>query len=124
MPQVSKATDQRRSRRYSVSFPCTVKTTKKISRGAERRVLHTQTLDVSAGGLFFTAKAGFKVGAKIECTLRLPIKSSRDGPLTIHCRGEIVRVVSLPEGAIGVGAAIHSVKFINPTESKVLPHIP
>ena len=115
MPQVSESRDQRQFRRYSVTFPCTVNT-KKVRRGAERTVLQTETLDVSAGGLFFTAKADFKIGTKIECTLRLPIKSSRDNPVTIHCRGEIVRVVPLLAGAIGVGATINSVKFANPTQ--------
>ena len=119
MPQVSESRDQRQFRRYSVNFPCTVKA-KRVRRGAEPALLRTETLDVSAGGLFFTAKADLKIGTKIECTLRLPIKSSRDNPVTIHCRGKIVRLVSLPAGAIGVGAAIHSVRFVNPTQLQQL----
>ena len=123
MPQVSGSRDQRRFQRYSVNFPCAVKT-KRVRRGSEPPVLQTETLDVSAGGLFFTAKADFEIGTKIECTLRLPIKSTRNNPVTIHCRGEIVRVVSLPAGAIGVGATIHSVKFANPARSKIQSNIP
>ena len=118
MHQASASKDQRRFRRYSVNLPCTVKP-KKARRGADRAALYTKTLDVSQGGLFFTAKADFKIGTRIECTLRLPIKSSRNTPVTIHCRGEIVRVVPLDSGAIGVGATIKSFKFSNPAQLQI-----
>ena len=118
MPQASESRDQRKFRRYSVNLPCTVKP-KKVRRGTERAALQTKTLDVSQGGLFFTAKADFKIGTKIECTLRLPIKTARNTPVTIHCRGEIVRVVPLESGAIGVGATIKSFKFSNPAQLRI-----
>src|SRR3972149_3050043 len=100
MHQLSESRDQRKFRRYLVNLPCTVKS-KKVRRGAERTALQTKTLDVSQGGLFFAAKSDFKIGTQIECTIRLPIKSSGNNPVTIHCRGEIIRVVPLAAGAIG-----------------------
>lgn len=112
MPQVSESRDQRRFRRYSVSFPCTIKP-KKTRRGLEQPALQTRTRDVSVGGLFFTVKRGLKVGTEIECTIRLLTKSSRNAPVAIHCRGKIVRIVRQDGSTIGVGATIDSFRFID-----------
>ena len=115
MPQVSESKDQRKSRRYSVSFPCTVRP-KKTRRGVDRPVLQTKTRDVSVGGLFFTVKRGLEVGTEIECTIQLPGKSSRNNPAAIYCRGKIVRIVRLGRGTMGIGPTIDTFRLTRSAE--------
>ncbi|HWP84730.1 MAG TPA: PilZ domain-containing protein [Terriglobia bacterium] len=109
---VSGYVENRRYRRYAVGLPCTVRPKGKAA--GPHPDLQTKTIDVSRGGLLFSAQTGFEVGATIECLLELPIHSIRNHIVTIRCLGRVVRVGALDGGTVGVGATIDTFEFVNP----------
>lgn len=95
-----------------MNFPCVVRPRKRRKRAAEGGV-KTATKDVSRGGLFFEAEAGWKVGTAIECLLELPLKAFGGRRVGVRCRGKIARVVTEATGKVGVGATIESFDFVH-----------
>jgi hypothetical protein len=102
-------TNKRRFPRYGVKLPCRVK-----PRGSRQSALlpelEVETENVSSGGLFFLASAGWTVGTAIEFELDLPAQVLRS-PVRIRCRGTITRVVPQEGGRIGIGATIDHYKI-------------
>jgi c-di-GMP-binding flagellar brake protein YcgR len=109
----SKTVEQRRYRRYNVSFPCMVKPRRTRKTTIETE-LTAQTVDISSGGMFLYAAAEWGVGTEIECELRLPVKAFAGRLVGIRCRGKIARVVEQQqEGRIGFGATIDHYEFLH-----------
>jgi len=101
--------NQRRFRRYGVKLPGRVKPWAS-RRSAGFPELEGETLDVSSGGMFFLASAGWTVGTTIEIELDLPAHVVRN-PARIRCRGTITRVVPQEGGRMGIGATIDHYKI-------------
>jgi len=105
----STPSNKRRFRRYGVKLPCRVK-----PRGSRKSAilpeLEAETENVSSGGLFFMASAGWTVGTAIEFELDLPEYVLRS-PVRIRCRGTITRVVPQEGGRMGIGATIDHYKI-------------
>ncbi len=108
----TRAEDQRRFRRYNVSFPCMVKP-KRARKVAPEPDLTAQTLDISSGGIFLFAAADWSIGTEIECELRLPVKAFAGRAVGIRCRCKVARIVPQPEGKIGIGATIEHYEFFH-----------
>lgn len=109
--------DQRRFRRYAVSFPCVVKPRKK-RKSTEIPELRAETQDVSSGGIFFVASADWQIGTEIECELRLPVKALGGRPIGILCRGKVARIVKADDNRVGVGATIDHYEFFHITSGE------
>lgn len=67
------------------------------------------TRDVNAFGLFFETDHSFAPGAPISFSLLLE-HGALDGPLRLHCQGQVVRVERRP-AKTGVAVAITAVRF-------------
>jgi hypothetical protein len=78
--------------------------------------LIAETTDVSSGGFFFMTSGEWKIGAELECTLRLPIKAFGGQPVEIRCRGKVARIVPQEGGRLGIGATIDHYEFNRITE--------
>lgn len=108
MPASSKAPgkEQRRSRRYSINFPCEVKPAQK---SGER--ISTQTQDVSCEGLYFSMSAKWEVGTPVEFMLYLPLKATGGRPVALRCEGKVARIVEQEDHRFGIGATIEKYEF-------------
>ena len=100
--------EQRRFRRYSVNFPCEIKSAKQ---SAKRVSTHTQ--DVSCGGLYFSVPGEWEIGMPIEFVLHLPLKAMGRRPVALRCQGKVTRVVEQEEQRYGIGATIERFEFIH-----------
>jgi hypothetical protein len=107
--------ERRQFRRYAVSFPCTVKSQPRGKRQSSFE-LETETMDMSRGGFFFLAPLGEQnLPSKIECLVRLPIKTPGGQAVAIQCRGKVVRMTAEESGRIGVAASIEQFEFMHLT---------
>lgn len=109
---VTPTADQRCFRRYALHFPCVVSPKKRGKKTTESGI-RVETKNVSKGGLYFVARADWKVGTAIECVVELPLQVFGRQRAAIRCRGKIVRLVSETEGQIGIGATIESFYFVH-----------
>jgi hypothetical protein len=101
--------NQRRFRRYDLTLSCRVKP-RKSRRDAVLPELMVETLDVSSGGVFFSASTDWAIGTPIEFDLDLPaVVIGR--PVRIRCQGTITRVMPQEGGRVGVGATIDRYEF-------------
>lgn len=101
--------DQRRFQRFGVKLPCRIKT-RTSRKGAAQPELKVETLDVSRGGMFFTAASNLTIGTAIEFELDLPALVV-GSPARIKCRGTITRVVPQSGGRVGIGTTIDHYKI-------------
>ena len=109
--------EQRKSHRYLVSFPCAVKRSRSPKEPAEAAI-PAETKDVSTGGIYFEASADWKLGTEIECILQLPVKAFGGRPVGIRCRGKIARVDRPGSDTVGVGATIEHFEFLQMEKDK------
>ncbi|MEE8176516.1 MAG: PilZ domain-containing protein [Acidobacteriota bacterium] len=107
----------RKSHRYLVNFPCSVKRSRG-SKEPEETAIPADTKDVSTGGIYFEASANWQLGTEIECVLRLPVKAFGGRPVGIRCRGKIVRVDHPGSDTVGVGATIEHFEFLQLEKDK------
>lgn len=109
--------EQRKSHRYLVGFPCSVRRSRSPKEPVEAAI-PAETKDVSTGGIYFEASADWKLGTEIECLLHLPVKAFGGRPVGIRCRGKIVRVDHPGSGTVGVGATIEHFEFLQLEKDK------
>jgi hypothetical protein len=100
--------EQRRFRRYSVSFPCEVKSAKQSGKR-----ISTTTQDVSCGGLYFSVPTEWEIGTPVEFVLYLPLKAAGSKPVALRCQGKVARIVEREEQRYGIGATIERFEFIH-----------
>lgn len=100
--------EQRRSRRYSVNFPCEIKSPKSSGGG-----ITTLTRDVSCGGLFFSVPEEWEIGTAIEFVLHLPLKAAGVKPVALRCQGKVRRITQQEDQRYGIGATIERLEFIH-----------
>jgi hypothetical protein len=78
--------DRRMNRRYTISLPVRIKTTKIASDLAIGRILN-----MSSGGIAFTSDVAFSVGASIELAIIWPIPLHDNVPVQLVVRGSVIR---------------------------------
>lgn len=93
-----------------VNLNCIVKR-KGARKAKDLPELTAETKDVSSGGFFFVTAGEWKIGAELECTLRLPIKAFGGQPVEIRCRSKVTRIVPQEDGRLGIGATIDHYEF-------------
>lgn len=93
--------DRRRDRRYTMSMDLRYK----VTRGKQVLQMGTgRTLDISSGGVAFTADQPLPIGAMAELWVNWPVPLNGQ-PLRLVVQGRIVR-----NGRRGTGTAVQSVR--------------
>jgi len=79
---------------------------------------HTETLNVSARGVFFYLDRPVVAGAKAEVTLTFPPHVTLTDAVRVRFSARVIRVESpLPSARIGVAAMIEDYEFLRTTGS-------
>jgi hypothetical protein len=99
--------EQRRSRRFPIHLPLTVRRTE----GNLLDEIVTETRDVSSGGLRFFLPEGLKIGSRIEILMTFPHELTQAGPVRVRCRGRVVRNNLESSGQAEVSASIERFQF-------------
>jgi hypothetical protein len=99
--------EQRRTRRFAMQLPVTVK----LPKGGEESVA-AQTKDVSARGIFFYLDSQLSEGSNIEFILTLPPEITLTESIKVRCTGKVVRVDEGAGSQVGIAAAIDQYDLI------------
>jgi hypothetical protein len=91
--------DKRTTRRLPLALPVKV-------RVKADNELTSETVDVSARGVFFYLESAPDEGSEVEFTLTLPPEITLTEALRIHCSGRVIRIDREPSGRFGIAAAI------------------
>jgi hypothetical protein len=107
--------DKRAIRRFALELPVTV-----TAASGEQIQATAKTKDVSSQGICFYCDAAMEFDSAIEFTLTLPAEVTMTEPISVHCRGKVVRVQSeVPEGRFAIAAAIDSYEFVADKDNSV-----
>jgi hypothetical protein len=106
MEETSSGADQRAVRRFALQLPVSVKTAagQNVNTVAESR-------DVSSHGICFFCDAAVEQNSPIDFTVTLPAEVTMTEPITVRCRGTVLRVDD-QGGHYQVAAAINSYEFV------------
>jgi len=74
----------------------------------------TFTRDVSSGGAFLYLDVEIGSRRQIELTLILPSEGTNPADIRVRYTGQVVRLERLPEGRLGVAAALGSCEYLAP----------
>jgi hypothetical protein len=93
--------EQRRAPRYSTRIPLRLR----LLAQPEEWEQITESVDVSADGLYFASDRPMKVGTEVEIYLEMPEEITGEPSCEWHCQGRVVHVrpYFLPFGKSGVG---------------------
>ena len=91
--------DKRTIRRLPLSLPV------KVRVKAETEMT-SETVDVSARGVFFYLESAPDEGSEVEFTLMLPADITLTEAMRIHCSGRVIRVDRAGDDRFGIAAAI------------------
>jgi len=105
---MSDGADRREARRFNMTLPMRM-----LSRDSQALEFTAQTRDVSYRGLYFLAKAQFKLGSMIDFVITLPEQVTRSGDVKIRCQGQVVRIEPTNNGSMGIAAKIDRYEFIH-----------
>jgi hypothetical protein len=109
MAEVSE-TEKRAIRRFALELPVTVDA---ISETGEVLQAVAQTRDVSSHGICFYCAAAMEVGAAIQFTVTLPTEVTMTEPISVQCRGTVVRVEKKEgDDRFAIAAAIAGYEFV------------
>jgi len=114
---LQESSDRRSMRRFDMRLPASIRIT---NDGANE--FHTETLNVSARGVFFYLDRKVAAGARMEVTLTFPPHVTLTDPVRVRFSARVIRVESpLPSARIGVAAAIEEYEFLqsNPGDAFV-----
>jgi len=101
--------EQRKFRRFELKLPVEV-----VRTGSRRMSGPGETLNLSSGGVLFTAGSKMEVGEPIEYFITLPTGSGSEADVRLLCRGKVVRLVrrdAEPE-PVAVAATLERYEFI------------
>ena len=105
MQETSK--ERRTAPRFSMRLPA-------VARFSNGQVYEEQTFtrDVSSSGAFFYLDT--EIGARRHLELELTLPPEGEGPSNIRVRysGHVVRLERLPEGRVGVAAALENCEYL------------
>ena len=112
------AAERRRSRRYAMRFPCTVRPWKKSGTASAAETsaaeeVEAETLDISSGGFYLLVPFDWLKEGKIDCLIRLPAKTKDRLGVGVQCRGRIIRTEPREPGQMGVGALTERYRFVH-----------
>jgi hypothetical protein len=100
--------DKRAIRRFALQLPVTV-----TAASGEQIKATAKTKDVSSQGVCFYCDSAMEHDTPIEFTLTLPTEVTMTEPISVRCRGKVVRVQSeVPGGKFAIAAAIESYEFV------------
>lgn len=100
--------EQRKRRRYDLSFPVLVNP----KTGGESAAV-ASSLNISAGGIYFIVSNDFELRSELEFELALPRELTHGEDVRIQCSAKIVRVGLIEgENQVGVAACIDKYKFV------------
>jgi hypothetical protein len=102
--------EKRAIRRFVLQLPVTVNA---VSESGEVMQALAETRDVSSHGICFYCEAAMELGAAIQFTVTLPAEVTMTEPISVQCRGTVVRVEK-KEGdrKFAVAAAIEGYEFV------------
>jgi hypothetical protein len=84
-------TEQRKSKRFDLRLPIEL-----VRTGAEPLRRHSETRNVSSGGVLFTSESQLPVGEPIEYFLTLPTGKEKI-TVRLHCVGTVIRLEARPQ---------------------------
>ena len=100
--------DRRGMRRFDMRLPASVK-----AAGLAADDVLTETMNVSAQGVFFYLDRPIAEGSQIEVTLTFPPHITLTDPVRVRFMARVIRVEQpLPMSRIGVAAAIEEYEFL------------
>ena len=103
--------ERRAMRRFDMRLPA-------IVRVEGTQEFHTETLNVSARGVFFYLDRPVNAGTKAEVTLTFPPHVTLTDAVRVRFSARVIRVESpLPSARIGVAAMIEDYEFLRSTGS-------
>jgi hypothetical protein len=113
--ETSRAVEDRRAmRRFDMRLPALVKLT-----GDGFQELLTETLNVSARGVFFYIDRAVSEGTKVELTLTLPSYVTLAESMRVRFTARVIRVENLlPASRIGVAALIEEYEYLPSMQSQ------
>ena len=104
--EVDAAQEKRAIRRFALQLPVTVTAMSGETVAAETR-------DVSSHGICFFCDSAMEPNSAIDFTVTLPTEVTMTEPISVHCRGTVVRVEKNQSGAkFTVAAEIDSYEFV------------
>jgi PilZ domain-containing protein len=99
-------TERRRSKRFQMELPVTVK----AQDGTERKCV---TKDLSAGGVFFYSDLEIAQDSPIQLVMILPPEITGEERQRVCCHGRVVRAVGDSAGGQrGVGVKVERLEFL------------
>jgi hypothetical protein len=106
--------DRRTMRRFEMRLPAVVR-----PEGASE--FQTETLNVSARGIFFYLDRAVSAGRKIEVTLTLPPHITLTGAVRVRFTARVIRVDQpLPSMRVGTAAMIESYEFLKSSRTLII----
>jgi hypothetical protein len=105
--------DQRRSRRFLVRLPITVRW-RDENHTAEAE---TVTRDVSSCGLRFDLPNALKSGSVVQILMTLPRQLTHSSLIQVNCQGRVVRINPDYSDKVEVAATIERFQFMRDAES-------
>jgi hypothetical protein len=100
--------ERRAMRRFDMRLPAAIRVSENISDS-----VITETLNVSARGVFFYLDRVIPEGSPIEVTLTFPPHITLTEPVRVRFTARVIRVESpLPAARIGVAAVIEEYEFL------------
>ena len=122
------AAERRRSRRYAMRFPCTVRPWTKTGAAPAAQPaqeIQAETIDISSRGFYLLLPADWLKEGKVECLIRLPAKTQDHLGVGVQCRGRIVRTEQRGSDRMGLGAVTEAYEFVHlretATEANITP---
>jgi PilZ domain len=108
------AREKRAIRRFALDLPVTV-----TARSGESLQATAETRDVSSHGICFYCDSAMVRDSAIEFTLTLPKEVTMTEPVSVHCRGRVVRVDgNAGNGKFAIAAAIDSYELVSDDETQ------
>jgi PilZ domain len=102
--------DRRAMRRFSMKLPASVRVPGIPSPFA------TETVNVSARGIFFYLDRWMKEGSQVEVTMNFPSQVTLTDPLRVRFLAKVVRVEPQDGNRMGVAATIEEYEFLRSEE--------
>ena len=100
-----------KERRCAPRFAMRLPALARFSNG-ETHEEQTFTRDVSSSGIFFYVDAELGSRRQLELTLTLPPEGESPANIRVRYTGQVVRLERLPEGRLGVAAALGSCEYL------------
>jgi PilZ domain len=108
--------ERRATERFPLNLPLTVRWTTQ-SGIAE---VHTESQDVSSGGIYFLLSKQIKDGSPVEIVMTLPHEIPLDGRNHVLCRGRVRRTEVIQLNRVGVAVQIEHNEFLGKTKRNVV----